>query len=387
VCCRLRHHDEDARVVLCLELLDDVSALGRGHAAVDGGRCVPGLDDPLLQHLQRVPVRHKDQHFLVRASDYIQQFVHPITHVELHHVPIIGVHRTLRDLQELVEHGQWEDWLENSVGFSPSTARRYMQISREYGEISKSATLRDLSYSNALRLLAVPEEDREEFVEDNDVENMTVKELEQKIKNLESVNSLSEAKAQKLEEDLKKSEKDIESFSQREKDLVDQLNEIKETTPGGISESAQAEIDKIRMEKLEEIKAIAKEKEAAETKAEKLKSQLEQQKKDQEQIVAKEREKAAEEAKTEAKKEFEEEIQNLMETADKANKAKMEAEKKLAISSDQDLTQISFLAKQIGQQLSELPALLKKIEEKDNAQAKNIRNGLKASFEKLIEQL
>lgn len=299
----------------------------------------------------------------------------------------ISIGQDLIEAKELLEHGQWENWLENSVGFSSSSAVKYMKISREYGEFSKTELITDLSYTKALALLAMPEEDREEFVENNDVESMTVKELEQKIKELESINSTSEAKAQKLEEDLKKSEKDIESYSQREKALVDQLNEIKETTPGGISESAQAEIDKIRMEKLEEIKAIAKEKESAENKAEKLKSQLEQQKKDQEQIVAKEREKAAEEAKTEARKEVEEEIQKLTETADKANKAKTEAEKKLAVSSDQDLTQISFLAKQIGQQLSELPALLKKIEEKDNAQANNIRTGLKASFEKLIEQL
>ena len=107
--CGLWHHNQDARVVLGLELFDDLRSLVGCHAAVDGCSGVPSLDDPVLQHLQRVPVRHKHQHLLVGPCDHVKQFIDPVVHVELNHVSIVRVHSALRNLQQLVEHRRCVD--------------------------------------------------------------------------------------------------------------------------------------------------------------------------------------------------------------------------------------------------------------------------------------
>lgn len=51
-----------------------------------------------------------------------------------------------------------------------------------FGAVPESSTLQNLSISNALRLLAVPEDEREEFAEAVDAENLSARELEKAIK-------------------------------------------------------------------------------------------------------------------------------------------------------------------------------------------------------------
>ena len=80
-----------------------------------------------------------------------------------------------------------------------------MQIAKEYGNNSNFPTLGNLSVSNALQLLAVPAEEREEFAEAVDAENLSARELEQAIrerdearKQLEAERAASEGAALKL---------------------------------------------------------------------------------------------------------------------------------------------------------------------------------------------
>lgn len=82
----------------------------------------------------------------------------------------------------MVGHGGWLDFLKNETEFSKSSAARFMQIAKEYGNNSNFPTLGNLSVSNALQLLAVPAEEREEFAEAVDAENLSARELEQAIR-------------------------------------------------------------------------------------------------------------------------------------------------------------------------------------------------------------
>ena len=72
--------------------------------------------------------------------------------------------------------------------YSKSKAEKMMKIATEYGDenspYAKTYMCTDLSISKALRLLQVPENDVESFAEKNDIQDMTVKELEEKIKAL-----------------------------------------------------------------------------------------------------------------------------------------------------------------------------------------------------------
>lgn len=88
--------------------------------------------------------------------------------------------------KEKVAHGEWIDWVARETDFSQSGANRMMRLYEEYGSRQESlfgaeansSTLKNLSISNALRLLAVPEEEREEVAAELDAEHLSTRELE-----------------------------------------------------------------------------------------------------------------------------------------------------------------------------------------------------------------
>ena len=102
----------------------------------------------------------------------------------------IEIGRRLTEAKELLAHGEWLPWLERETQISDRSAARYMQIFREYGAaqqslfgpVANSPTLSNLSITNALRLLAVPEEERESFAEEHDVEHLSAREVEALVK-------------------------------------------------------------------------------------------------------------------------------------------------------------------------------------------------------------
>ena len=102
----------------------------------------------------------------------------------------IEIGNRLIEAKELVGHGEWGNWLKDEFDYSQSSAQNFMRIAEEYGETqmglfgpeAKSQTLGNLPYTKALKLLAVPSEEREEFVETHDVEGMSTRELEQAIR-------------------------------------------------------------------------------------------------------------------------------------------------------------------------------------------------------------
>ena len=102
----------------------------------------------------------------------------------------IEIGRRLAEAKEMLNHGEWLPWLERETEFSSSSAQRYMKIFDEYGAAqlglfgpeTNSPTLGNLSISNALRLLAIPEEERESFAEEHDVEHLSAREVEALVK-------------------------------------------------------------------------------------------------------------------------------------------------------------------------------------------------------------
>lgn len=102
----------------------------------------------------------------------------------------IEIGRRLTEAKEMLEHGQWLAYLKEQTEFSRSSAGRLMTLYKEYGAAQTSLfgaetnypTLNNLSISNALRLLAVPEDEREEFAAEHDVEHMSARELDELIK-------------------------------------------------------------------------------------------------------------------------------------------------------------------------------------------------------------
>lgn len=113
----------------------------------------------------------------------------------------IEIGRRLTEAKSLLPHGAWGDWLRDEVEYSKSTANNFMRIFDAYGSDqmgffgaeAKSQALGNLSYTKALRLLAIPEEEREEFAEAHNVEDISTRELDRLIKERD------EARAEKTE--------------------------------------------------------------------------------------------------------------------------------------------------------------------------------------------
>lgn len=120
----------------------------------------------------------------------------------------IEIGRRLCEAKELVGHGNWLGYLESETEFSQSTANRFMTVFKEYGSAQSSLfgaesnypALNNLSISNALRLLAVPAEEREEFAETNDVEHMSSRELDKLLKEKQEAEKRAKTAEDALEE-------------------------------------------------------------------------------------------------------------------------------------------------------------------------------------------
>lgn len=106
----------------------------------------------------------------------------------------IEIGRRLVEAKEMLNHGEWLPWLERETEFSNSSAQRYMKLFDEYGASQQgffgpetnSPTLGNLPISKALALLSVPESDRIDFAEQVDAEHISVRELEEKIREREA---------------------------------------------------------------------------------------------------------------------------------------------------------------------------------------------------------
>ncbi len=106
----------------------------------------------------------------------------------------IEIGRRLVEAKSMVPFGEWGNYLKDELGFSQSTANNHMRLFEAYGADQmtlagaavKSQAFADLSYTQALALLALPsEEEREAFVETHDVAAMSTRELREELRKRE----------------------------------------------------------------------------------------------------------------------------------------------------------------------------------------------------------
>lgn len=88
----------------------------------------------------------------------------------------------LTQAKDLVPPGEWSSYLENEVEFSHRTANNCMKLYAEYSKNPDSQALACMPYTKAVRFLSLPESEREDFLEQHDVESMSSREFDQAIK-------------------------------------------------------------------------------------------------------------------------------------------------------------------------------------------------------------
>ena len=103
---------------------------------------------------------------------------------------IIEIGRRLVEAKSMVADGMWLEYIKTELNYEKSTAQNYMRLYERYGTgqqsmfgtFAETETFGRLTYTKALALLQVPDEDLQEFTENNDIENMSTRELQQAIR-------------------------------------------------------------------------------------------------------------------------------------------------------------------------------------------------------------
>lgn len=174
--------------------------------------------------------------------------------------------RRLVEAKEILPHGEWSEWLKTEVHFSQRTAENHMKIFTAYGspQVSifgaelKSKTFANLSYSAALKLLVVPEDEREEFVLENDIKNKSVREIDKLIKERDEARQCAEGLKNGID-DLREQLETAQAEAAEQRKIADELLENKNSYSTqmeeleGKLETAKA-AEKKAKEKLKELK-------------------------------------------------------------------------------------------------------------------------------------
>lgn len=163
----------------------------------------------------------------------------------------IEIGRRLVEAKELVPHGEWGKYLEEQVDFSASQANNMMRLFNEYGSGqeslfgSGSEAIKRLSVTSAIRLLSLPAEEREEFAEENNVAEMSTRELEKAIRERNEARQAQEAarqeadstaqalaaaqaEAEKRKQALAATERKLEEATRKEQEAKEALKQLKE---------------------------------------------------------------------------------------------------------------------------------------------------------------
>lgn len=147
----------------------------------------------------------------------------------------IEIGRRLTEAKLIVPHGEWGKWLEEKVDYSKTTANNLMNIFNEYGAAQmdllgsniNDTVFANITYTQAVELLLIKNpEERKEFVENNDMENMSTRELKKAIADLKKSEKEKEEYKNKYEKLKNKAEEDQKALVQAVEKAAEHANEM-----------------------------------------------------------------------------------------------------------------------------------------------------------------
>ena len=150
----------------------------------------------------------------------------------------IEIGKRLTEAKQLLPHGKWGQWLKEEVDFEKSTANNLMKIYEEFGN-SNFPALGNLGYTKTVMLLPLTPEAREELAKENDVENMTTRELEKAIKERDEL--------QKRFDDLSIDKDSVKKELEESRKNADEARKKADKIAGDVL-SLQRKLDKLKAE-------------------------------------------------------------------------------------------------------------------------------------------
>lgn len=277
---------------------------------------------------------------------------------------ILTIGRCLIEAKEMLPHGEWLPWLTEKVSYSDRTARRFMQM---YRQLSNRPALANLGASKALALLALPEKDRDEFLSENNVVDMTTRQLEQAIKDRDEARKAAEAA--KAEASLaEQSRAKMEADMAMTKETLRALLEEKQRTDQDV-DRLQRELDELQARPVDvAVETVADPEAIAQARAEavaEMQSKLDK---------AKAAKAKAEEKRKEAEAALEQ-VQAQLKDAEQARK-------NAVLSSDEDMATFKVLFQQSQETANKMHGILLKLRNRsDQTAAQGAEKAMKALAE------
>ena len=175
-------------------------------------------------------------------------------------IAAMEIGRLLIEAKSIVPHGEWGTWLENNVNYSQTTANNYMRLYNAYidkqisldGGPSNEELFGALAPYQALELLALPEEDRREFVQTKPVEDMSVRQLREEIAQLKDEKAASEAARDILRGDVENLEAARQKAEQEKQAAETKLKAEEKNRQAAIAAAEKAAAEKVK-KKLDDI--------------------------------------------------------------------------------------------------------------------------------------
>lgn len=284
---------------------------------------------------------------------------------------ILEIGNQLIEAQTMLSHGEWLTWLTERVEFSPRTAQRFMRLSREW---SNATALSHLGATKALALLALPPDEREQFMaephqvdgQEKNVIDMSARQLEQAIKDRDEARKAAEvAQAEasaaeqaraKMAEDmallnarLSGAQEDREQAAQAVARLEAQLAELKEKPVEVAVETVvdPEAIEKARAEAVAEMQGKLDKAREAKAKAD------------------------------ERRKQAEASVEILKKSIDEMERK----EKKATLGADKDLAQFEVLFDQTQSNVYKMQGILLKVRGRDETAAGKLCKAIRALAE------
>lgn len=168
---------------------------------------------------------------------------------------IIEIGKRLIEVKNNLEHGEFLNWLEDKVEFSRYTANRFMKIATEFSNVS---AVQHLGSKKLFLLAGLDEENRQEVMQENNVEDMTTRELEKVVKEKKEIKKQLEAEQEysnELQDAIKEKENQIRALKQKieniqipEKEIVEK-EVVKEVIPENLileKQELEQELDALR---------------------------------------------------------------------------------------------------------------------------------------------
>ena len=283
--------------------------------------------------------------------------------------------KEMRDKKLYLElnFNSFEEYAENAVGLKQSQAYTYIRALESFGESGLQSNAK-LGISKLGMLAALPWHEREDVLENNDVENMTTRELKEAIDKLhETQEQLSFMTAERDRLQGEVGEKTVEQLRDEideQRDLIaalkDELKEAKE----------KPAVSSVREPSAEEIKALTKDAvEKEKQKAEKAKQKA----------VAEAEKAAREDERKKAASEIEKKYKDAMQSADREKSAALarmaEMEKQAKLTSSPEVLKFSFYFAQAQKNINNMHEIISQSDADTAAKLKNAMAALAARMQ------